>query len=280
MTQGIFHTKNVVSTQLIQLLESLWADERNSIYIVSGKLKYLIDKWFGSVPRLGLAAEYGFQYRFNNESEWKSVELCESKDWMIKAKKLFQWYKARTDGSEIEVKGGSLAWVYKDCDPELGNWQAQELEKSLRPLLSDYPDITITHDKGFVEVKYKGLEKGECARLLINECKRKNDIDFLLCMGEAISNEHMFKTVSEIYSQEANKYSGRIQGKNCKIFTCTVGRKPSYAGYYVNDYKDALMLLKTMALCSIKISKNKSVDDLIGFEIKKIGNRSPSLDNG
>eukprot|EP00826_Nyctotherus_ovalis_P010990 TRINITY_DN1286_c0_g1_i12.p1 TRINITY_DN1286_c0_g1~~TRINITY_DN1286_c0_g1_i12.p1 ORF type:complete len:102 (+),score=30.49 TRINITY_DN1286_c0_g1_i12:24-308(+) len=54
-----------------------------------------------------------------------------------------------------------------------------------------------------------------------------------------------------------------------QLFTCTVGRKPSHASYYVNDYKDVLMLLSSMVSCSIKIPRNKSVDDLAKFGIKR-----------
>jgi len=276
MPPKLIHAADIAPVQILQVLESLCEDDRNNVYIVSGKPKFLIDRWFGSVPKLGLAAECGLHYRFNNADEWKTVKIGEVKDWIEKTLKLFEQYKAKTDGSEIESKGGSLAWVYKDCDPEFGNWQAQELEKKLKLLLANYPDISITHDKALVEVKLKGLEKGECARILIEEAKHKGNIDFILCMGEAITNEHMFKTISEIYVQENDKPPGRMKEKDCSVFTCTVGRKPSYANYYVNDYNDVLDLLKAMVSCSIKIPKNKSLDNLVGFAGSKNNNHSPT----
>jgi trehalose 6-phosphate synthase/phosphatase len=276
MPPKLIHATDIAPIQILQLLESLCKDERNNVYIVSSKPKFLIDRWFGLVPKLGLAAECGFHYRFNNEDKWQTVKIGEIKDWIQKTLKLFEQYRTKTDGSDIENKEGSLAWIYEDCDPEFGNWQAQELEKELKLLLVNYPDISITHDKASLEVKLKGLEKGECARILIEEAKRKGNIDFILTMGEAITNEHMFKTITEMYAQENGKPAGRMKDKNCTVFTCTVGRKPSHANYYVNDYNDVMDLLKVMVLCSIKIPKSKSLNNLAGFTRSKNNNHSPA----
>eukprot|EP00826_Nyctotherus_ovalis_P064619 TRINITY_DN9483_c0_g1_i1.p1 TRINITY_DN9483_c0_g1~~TRINITY_DN9483_c0_g1_i1.p1 ORF type:complete len:765 (+),score=210.71 TRINITY_DN9483_c0_g1_i1:746-3040(+) len=275
MPPKLIHAADIAPVEILQLLESLCDDERNTVYIVSGKPKALIHRWFAGVNKLGLAAEYGFHYRFNNENVWRTVKIGEEKGWRAKALSLFEWYKAKVDGSEVESKGGSLAWVYSDCDPEYGNWQAQELEKELKVVLADYPDISITHEKAFVEVKLKGLEKGEFARTIIEDAGRRGNVDFVLCMGGAIANEHMFKTVDELYAQEEKKGS-RIKAKGCSVFTCTVERKPSYAKYYVNDYGDVLALAKAMVSCSIKISKSKSVDSLVGFAGSKNNKNSPT----
>ena len=88
-------------------------------------------------------------------------------------------------------------------------------------------------------------------------------------MGDDISNEHMFKTLNAMFSKGLDLLKGKMQPKDCTLYTCTVGRKPSHASYYVNDYKDALMLLSAMVSCSIKIPRNKSADDFMKFGIKK-----------
>lgn len=275
MSGKLQHAADIAPAEILQLLESLCDDERNAVYIVSGKPKALIHRWFGAVPKLGLAAEYGFHYRFSNETVWRTVKIGEEKGWKAKTLSLFEWYKGKVDGSEVENKGGSLAWIYSDCDPEYGNWQAQELERQLKVVLANHSDISITHDKAFVEVKLKGLEKGEFARTVVEDAGRRGNVDFLLCMGGAIANEHMFNTADELCAQEEKK-APRAKAKNCSVFTCTVGRKPSHAKYYVNDYDDVLVLVKAMVSCSIKISKNKSVDNLLGFAGSKNNKNSPT----
>eukprot|EP01022_Parablepharisma_sp_SALTPOND_P001069 TRINITY_DN105531_c1_g1_i1.p1 TRINITY_DN105531_c1_g1~~TRINITY_DN105531_c1_g1_i1.p1 ORF type:complete len:882 (+),score=77.02 TRINITY_DN105531_c1_g1_i1:683-3328(+) len=264
--QAVIETTEVIPVELLQLLETLCSDERNSVYILSGKPKHLIDRWFASVNKLGLGAEYGYHYRSNTEKEWKVAPVHQNKDWKVKTHNIFLWYKERTDGSDIEIKDSSIVWLYKECDPEFGNWQAKELEKTLKAVLAEYPEITTVHGKGFVEVKPRMLEKGESVRTILEEVrKKKENIDFVFCIGDDISDEPMFKTVNSIYSKDEKPAAGRMQTKDCASFTCTVGRKPSHASYYVNDYKDTLRILSAMALCSIKIPRNKSADDLIEF---------------
>jgi len=258
MAPAIMRTTDAVPVQLRQLLEVLCSDERNTVYILSGKRKELVDSWFSSVPKLGISAEYGYYRRPNNESEWKTMKINVDKDLTYKVKDVFEWYKSKTDGAEIEVKDGSVAWIYRDCDPDHGYWQVQELEKALKPILKKYPDLSITHDQGFVEVKLKVLEKGECARQILEEVKkRKGTVDFILAAGDDIANEHLFKTLSDIYSKEGQA-EDKIQSKSCALYTCTVGRKPSHANYYVHDYKDIVMLLGYMVSCSMKLPRNKS----------------------
>eukprot|EP00826_Nyctotherus_ovalis_P017110 TRINITY_DN1500_c0_g1_i3.p1 TRINITY_DN1500_c0_g1~~TRINITY_DN1500_c0_g1_i3.p1 ORF type:complete len:784 (-),score=250.70 TRINITY_DN1500_c0_g1_i3:158-2509(-) len=256
------------SHKLRQLLASLCADERNTVFILSGKPKSLIDHWFGCVAKLGLAAEYGYHYRSNAEREWKVTPIHSNDSWKAKVKDIFLWYKDRTDGSYLEIKDGSIVWVYKECDPELGNWQAKELEKALKAILTEYPSITSIHGRGFVEAKLKTLEKGESAMLILDEVhKRKGNVDFVLAIGDDTSDEPMFRTINAINKE---KQAGKLD-KDSVLFTCTIGRKPSYARYYVNDYKEAVALLKVLERYSIKIPRNKSADNLLGANIQAEG---------
>eukprot|EP00826_Nyctotherus_ovalis_P011523 TRINITY_DN12994_c0_g9_i1.p1 TRINITY_DN12994_c0_g9~~TRINITY_DN12994_c0_g9_i1.p1 ORF type:complete len:700 (-),score=260.92 TRINITY_DN12994_c0_g9_i1:224-2323(-) len=263
MPPAVARTTDSVPVQLLQLLEVICLDERNTVYILSGKPKELVERWFASVPRLGISAEYGFYRRPSHEAEWRTIEISVNKNLTHKVRDVFEWYRAKTDGAEIEVKDGSMAWIYRDCDPDLGYWQVQELEKALKPILRKYPELSITHDQGFAEVKLKILEKGECARQILEEVtKRKGKVDFILAAGDDIANEHLFRTLSDMYAKEGEKVGGPMKDKGCALYTCTVGRKPSYADYYVHDYKDVLMLVGSMASCSTKLPRHKSTCEL------------------
>eukprot|EP00826_Nyctotherus_ovalis_P010991 TRINITY_DN1286_c0_g1_i13.p1 TRINITY_DN1286_c0_g1~~TRINITY_DN1286_c0_g1_i13.p1 ORF type:complete len:735 (-),score=192.46 TRINITY_DN1286_c0_g1_i13:151-2355(-) len=270
MPKAVIETIDEIPGELSMLLEYFCSDERNTVYILCGYHRELVDKLFGKVLKLGLAAEYGYHFRPPNETEWKTINISQNMELSEKILDIFRWYTSKTDGSEIEVKGGALAWVYRECDLEFGNWQAKELGNALKALLANHPELVVTHDQGFVEVKIKRLEKGECAKTILEEVKkRKGNIDFVCAMGDDIANEHMFSTLNSLFVKEAIHSHGKMKSKDCSLFTCTVGRKPSHASYYVNDYKDVLMLLSSMVSCSIKIPRNKSVDDLAKFGIKR-----------
>lgn len=51
------------SAAVLACLEELSADPRNSVYIISGRTKYWLEKWYGHLARVGLAAEHGFWFR-------------------------------------------------------------------------------------------------------------------------------------------------------------------------------------------------------------------------
>ena len=64
----------------------------------------------------------------------------------------------------------------------------------------------------------------------------------VLCIGDDRSDEDMFiglETMAETLGQPS-----------CKVFSATVGQKPSRAPYYVNDQGEVMELLH--AICSLK----------------------------
>ena len=68
----------------MKLLNSLSKDEKNIIYIVTGREKSYLDQWFSSIKNLGLAGEHGFFYKkgtnnLEENREWN--ELFAIKDW-------------------------------------------------------------------------------------------------------------------------------------------------------------------------------------------------------
>lgn len=67
-------------------MESLTNDEKNIIYIVTGREKKYLDEWFSSIGNLGLAGEHGFFYKkkASHEEEIREWnELFTIKDWYL-----------------------------------------------------------------------------------------------------------------------------------------------------------------------------------------------------
>lgn len=50
-------------TENIEILNNLCRDPKNTVFIVSGKIKTTLTEWFSSCERLGIAAEYGYFMR-------------------------------------------------------------------------------------------------------------------------------------------------------------------------------------------------------------------------
>ena len=63
---------------VVQALNDLTKDERNTVFVISSEMKQLMHKWYAqSAPQLGLAAENGFFWRLDsvNKDEHKWIKL-------------------------------------------------------------------------------------------------------------------------------------------------------------------------------------------------------------
>jgi trehalose 6-phosphate synthase/phosphatase len=59
----IFIYRDGPTRALKDTLEALCSDDKNVVFVVSGKELYAVSEFFGDVKGLGLGAEHGFYYR-------------------------------------------------------------------------------------------------------------------------------------------------------------------------------------------------------------------------
>ena len=87
----------------------------------------------------------------------------------------------------------------------------------------------------------------------------KGAIDFILCLADNIHDEKMFKMINAL----KRKQSGILAVKgSLKSFTCTIGRRPSRANYYVNDIEELIQVLGLLRGWSNKSKRNLSSGEL------------------
>jgi trehalose 6-phosphate synthase/phosphatase len=102
-----------------------------------------------------------------------------------------QSYTEKTDGAFMEEKESMIVWNYKDTDPEFGNWQAKELTSHLEHVFANIP-IEVVHTKKSLEVVPTQLKKQKFVKVLIDTLSRKYPFDFVMYIGEDLTNEHVF----------------------------------------------------------------------------------------
>jgi len=286
--------------------------------ILSGRNREMLEDWFGSVPRIGLAAERGFYYKlpFTTGDQWHCMLQNPNYGWKTFAFEIMRQFVRRTQGSFIENKGSALVWQYRDSDPHFGALQAKELSSHLKELLFGY-DVEIMEGKGYVEVKLLGIHKGVAVTKTLNKVSQAfGEADFVMCIGDDRSDEDMFEAVNLLFdaSQEAppddelsttdaesegsgepvsttlrktttdpfmpkRQGSGKLAGgglcsglssglaslssadfrgnlasslddstslQTRRCFTCTVGRKPSAAKFFLDDTDEVSELLASL----------------------------------
>jgi len=246
---------NTPPIETMKALTSLCEDPKNVVYVVSGDTESNIQNAIGDVEGLGLAAGNGGMIshpsRTEKRKKWVASDLGVQWDEVKKiVLPILSKYTARANGSFVKLTSSSIGWSYYSCDPEWGSMLSSHLVEELENQLHAF-DVRLVTLKGVIEVVPRKLNKGLVVK---NVLRRKRDLpDFIMCIGDDISDEKMFTAVFSIIAQGS---AGALTKKNASLtpkhaFTITVGKKVSNASYFVEDAADVAGLL-------IKLSGNKT----------------------
>mmetsp|Transcript_921 Transcript_921/g.1381 ORF Transcript_921/g.1381 Transcript_921/m.1381 type:complete len:570 (+) Transcript_921:75-1784(+) len=244
-------------------IRALCADSLNTVFIISGlHPKGLVDA-LGHIQHLGLAANNGLAFSWPPEEEGNRVwEIFDyGVDWeelKLIAMPLLNKFTSHTNGSTIKIRDTGLAWSYYFADPEWGQMQAKQLTLELETALAAF-DIKVQHVQGQIEVVPHRLHKGVVAKSILSRTIQKYGYpDFVLCMGDDVSDEHMYTSVySFLVDVDAEAEPGNSTGPidNLRLYMCTVGKKPTHATFYVDDATEVEELIVSLSNASISMIK-------------------------
>ena len=195
---------NKPQPHVVEALTQLCADPRNTVYVVSGDSSENVLNALGHVPGLGMGVSNGAHFSpaalpSQRERAWFMFDL--GVDWdAVKrvALPVLSKYTARSNGSFVKLTRFSIGWSYYSCDPEWGSQQASHLVLELESELAAF-DVSFVTLKGVVEIVPRRLNKGLFVKKVLRDLGREGPIDFILCMGDDVSDEQMF-AVSSVLS--------------------------------------------------------------------------------
>jgi trehalose 6-phosphate synthase/phosphatase len=205
---------------LLELVGRLTRDERNQVFIISGRDRKTLDEWFSGIP-LRIIAEHGAWLR-STAGEWKLLKPVARK-WKEHLAPLIQLYVDRVPGSLLEHKDYSLAWHYRAADAELGDIRAKELVDELVSYTANF-DVQVLEGKKVVEVRNSGVNKGAAAL----GCVASVEPDFIFAVGDDQTDEDLFRALPKT------------------AFTVRVGIPHSNATYHLKDHLEVRELLRTL----------------------------------
>ncbi|WP_164007783.1 bifunctional alpha,alpha-trehalose-phosphate synthase (UDP-forming)/trehalose-phosphatase [Pyxidicoccus trucidator] len=204
---------------LRELLAKLLARPGTSLSIVSGRPRETLEAWFGELP-ISLHAEHGLWSRTRPGQPWRMLEGV-SFGWKAQARPVLDAFSARVPGSFVEEKTASLAWHYRQVDPEFGANQSRELRLLLAETFAGQPMDILPGDR-VVEVRPKGVHKG---RVVGEATQDLPPGTLVVAIGDDRTDEDMFAAMPE----------GGL--------TIHAGHKPSRAAYRLNGPGDVRKLL-------------------------------------
>ncbi|XP_047315295.1 probable alpha,alpha-trehalose-phosphate synthase [UDP-forming] 7 [Impatiens glandulifera] len=228
------------SQEVMSIISMLCGDVKNVVFIVSGRGRDSLGKWFSPCKKIGIAAEHGYFMRWSSDKEWETCGQTHDFGWMQIAEPVMKLYTDATDGSSIETKESALVWHHRDADPGFGSSQAKEMLDHLESVLANEP-VSVKTGQFIVEVKPQGVSKGTVSEKIFSSMANNGrQADFVLCIGDDRSDEDMFGIIGDAMN------SGVLSSK-ASVFACTVGQKPSKAKYYLDDPTEVITMLDSLA---------------------------------
>ncbi len=177
---------------LDEILGHLAKSPGTTVLLVSGRRPEDLDRWFGHVDGLWLAAEHGALLRAPGEPGWTPLHQGADDGWKEQVRPVLEHFVARTPGSTIEEKSFSLVWHYRQADPEFGEWLAKELADTLHALVAG-TDLAILLGNKVVEVRFAWAHKGEALARLASEIAEPG---ITIAIGDDRTDEDLFERLS------------------------------------------------------------------------------------
>lgn len=210
--------KALPDEELYALLDQLHEQDNTTLFLISGRDKQTFGRWF--LPKkYNMIVEHGVWISKDGE-DFKLLENVKS-EWMEKIRPVLESFVDRTPGSFIEEKNYSMAWHYRNTDPDFGEKRATELNTVLTSLIGN-DDISVLNGNKVMEVKSSNVNKGRAAVRMLGE----DDYDFVFAIGDDWTDEFMFQELPD------------------SAITVKVGLKKTQAKYHVENTKRVRDLLK------------------------------------
>lgn len=210
--------KATPDAELYELLDALSKQSRTDFFLISGRDKNTFGRWFR--PKgYSMIVEHGV-WISEKGGDFHMLENVKN-TWMDKIRPVLESFVDRTPGSFIEDKNYSLAWHYRNTDPDFGQKRASELNTVLTSLIAN-DDLSVLNGNKVMEIKSSNVNKGRAAMRMIGRKK----YDFVFAIGDDWTDEFMFQELPE------------------SAITVKVGRNRTHARYFVDGLGPVRELLR------------------------------------
>ncbi len=210
---------------LLKVLAALISLQQNSVMILSGRKRVDLERWFGGLLGLWLAAEHGALLRPAGSAQWEPLRPDSPRRLLDRVRPVLRHFVDRTPGSFIEEKEFSLVWHYRMSEPRFSDWLAQELVAMLEDMLAE-TELRAIRGRKIVEVRPGWLHKGAVARRFVTLA---GPAEFQLAVGDDRTDEDMFEAL------------------DAEAWTIHVGAGRSRARFAVSAPPDVVTFLRSMA---------------------------------
>lgn len=179
--------------RVVDVLDELVADERNLVYVMSGRTVRETELIFNRVHGVGLIAENGCFLRQGDSNEWIQFPDEENiAQWKESVKPILQYYIERVEGSRVEERHCSLIFHYeKGHDNDLSSRHAGDCANHINDAC-EQQRIKAIPSKDSVVIEPIDFDKASAARYVLDQYPENTRPDFLFVAGNDRSDETIF----------------------------------------------------------------------------------------
>lgn len=191
----------------LDVLNDLLLDERNTVYVMSGRRPEELDRVFRRVPNLGLIAENGCFLKDCGSENWTEMaDSSQIKHWKDSVKPIMRYYLERTPGAEIEERRCSLLFHYGAAeDIEGASRQASDCASHVNDACETQRVHALAADNSIL-VEPMDWTKSTAAQRVFemlkrNACEKQvqgGPVDFLMVIGDGREDEKVFKWANRL----------------------------------------------------------------------------------
>jgi trehalose 6-phosphate synthase/phosphatase len=192
--------------RVIDTLNELMIDDRNLVYVMSGRTLEELELIFGRVPGVGLIAENGCFLRATNTDEWIEFPDTEkTTTWKDAVKSILQYYVERVEGSWVEEKHCSLVFHYENADKNDGARQAGDCADHINDACENQR-VRAIPTKDSVIIEPTDFNKSTAADHILRVIQKDDKPDFLMVAGNDRDDEVVFRWVKTISDNKEIEY--------------------------------------------------------------------------
>jgi len=210
------------SESLLDILNRLAGQAETDLIIISGRDHPDIDSLLGDLP-IKIIAGHGAIMKENGV--WKN-QVSDDIKWKDTIRPILDRMSLQCRESFIEDKHFSLAWHYRNTEPESGFAYSRQLIEQLGKF-SDRFGLKILDGNMVVEIMHQEIGKG----IAVGKLLAKKQYNFILSVGDDVTDEEIFALF--IPEKEA--------------VTIKVGNGATNAKYYFSSVEEVVLLLKLLS---------------------------------
>ena len=189
----------------LDVLYDLLFDDKNVVYVMSGRKPEEMDRLFRRVPKLGLIAENGCFLKEYDTENWIDVaNVQKTMLWKNSVLKILEYYMDRTEGSWIEERHCSLVFHYADAkDKESAFRQAGDYANHINDACQDQRVHAVIVD-GELLVESVEWTKGTAATRIFENIQQQDlslgrkPLEFLMVAGDAREDEAIYRWANQL----------------------------------------------------------------------------------